>query len=255
GIVHRDLKPGNVMLTKSGAKLLDFGLAKTGVPAGAGSFSMMPTTPPNLTQQGAILGTFQYMAPEQLEGEEADARTDIFAFGAVLYEMIAGRKAFEGKSQASLISGIMSAQPRPLVEHQPLTPPALEYLVGTCLKKDPNDRWQTVQDLSIQLRWVAQGGSAERTAVLPTPAPARRSNVSTALLAVAALLIVAMAVPTFRYFRTVPPVADAIRFDVPTPVMPNSYQVSISPDGRHIAFVALASTSEVGIFVRDLGMM
>ena len=99
GIVHRDLKPGNIMLTKSGAKLLDFGLAKTGAPAVAGSLSMLPTTPPNLTAQGTILGTFQYMAPEQLEGQEADARTDIFAFGAVLYEMVTGKKAFEGKSQ------------------------------------------------------------------------------------------------------------------------------------------------------------
>jgi Tol biopolymer transport system component len=252
GIVHRDLKPGNVMLTKSGAKLLDFGLAKTGVPAAAGSFSMMPTTPPNLTQQGAILGTFQYMAPEQLEGEEADARTDIFAFGAVLYEMIAGRRAFEGKSQASLISAIMTAQPRPLVEQQPLAPPALDYLVATCLKRDPNERWQTAQDLLIQLRWVAQGGSGERAE--PAPAPLRRSTLSTALLALAALLVVAMGLPTFRYFRTVPPVLDTIRFEVPTPIMPNAYQVSISPDGHHIAFVALASASggETAIFVRDV---
>ena len=111
GIVHRDLKPGNVMLTRSGAKLLDFGLATArGVVAGAG-LSMLPTTPPNLTAQGTILGTFQYMAPEQLEGKEADARTDIFAFGAVLYEMLTGKKAFSGASHASLISSIMSSQP------------------------------------------------------------------------------------------------------------------------------------------------
>src|SRR5438128_1014535 len=120
GITHRDLKPGNIMLTKSGAKLLDFGLAKTSAPVTVGSgLSMLPTTPPNLTAQGTILGTFQYMAPEQLEGQEADARTDIFAFGAVLYEMLTGRKAFEGKSQASLISAIMSADPPSISGSQP----------------------------------------------------------------------------------------------------------------------------------------
>src|SRR5262249_9339812 len=113
GIVHRDLKPGNVMLTKSGVKLLDFGLAKLVVPSAGpiSGLSMMPTTPrgSNLTAEGTILGTFQYMAPEQLEGKEADARTDIFAFGAVLYEMVSGRKAFTGGSQASLISAIMTS--------------------------------------------------------------------------------------------------------------------------------------------------
>src|SRR5262245_29596882 len=154
-IVHRDLKPGNIMLTKSGAKLLDFGLAKIGTTAGAAAgLSMLPTTPPGLTAQGTILGTFQYMAPEQLEGHEADARTDIFAFGAIVSEMVTGRKAFEGKSQASLIGAIMHAEPPPVSTLQPLTPPLLDRIVKTCLAKDPDERWQSARDLASQLRWV-----------------------------------------------------------------------------------------------------
>ncbi|HEY6146147.1 MAG TPA: serine/threonine-protein kinase, partial [Thermoanaerobaculia bacterium] len=136
GIVHRDLKPGNVMLTKSGVKLLDFGLAKVMMPAASLSpLSMLPTTPKGgaLTQEGTILGTFQYMAPEQLEGKEADARSDIFALGAVIYEMATGRKAFAGASQASLISAIMQSDPPPISSLQPMTPPALDRVARTCL--------------------------------------------------------------------------------------------------------------------------
>ena len=155
-IVHRDLKPGNVMLTKQGAKLLDFGLAKASTAVGAGAgLSMLPTTPPGLTAQGTILGTFQYMAPEQLEGKEADARTDIFAYGAVLYEMLTGRKAFAGKSHASLISSIMSSQPPPVSALQTLSPAALDQLVARCLAKDPDDRWQSARDVKGQLAWIA----------------------------------------------------------------------------------------------------
>ena len=181
GIVHRDLKPGNIMLTKSGtgsagspqAKLLDFGLAKlrpTGKSDGV-ALSAAPTVSAPLRGAGTILGTFQYMAPEQLEGQEADARTDIFAFGSVLYEMLTGKRAFEGKSLASLIGAIMHGEPTPLSALQPVTPPALDRLVATCLAKDPDDRWQTARDLLRELRWAAEGVS---TAPASTPSrPAR----------------------------------------------------------------------------------
>src|SRR4029077_4042355 len=140
----------------AGAKLLDFGLAKTNAPVVAVSGTMAPTTPPNLTAQGTILVTFQYIAPEQLEGVEADTRTDIFAFGAVLYEMLTGRKAFEGKSQASLIGAILQREPPPVSSLQPLSPPALDRIVRTCLTKDPDERWQSACDLTRELTWIAE---------------------------------------------------------------------------------------------------
>ncbi len=160
-MTHRDLKPANIMLTKAGTKLLDFGLAKL-KPTGPQSDASTKLADA-LTEQGTILGTFQYMAPEQLEGKEADARTDIFAFGAVVYEMVTGKKAFEGKSQASLISAIMSSEPTPISNLQPVSPPALERLVRICLAKDPNDRWQSAGDVaSTHHVWGAQRGDLTR---------------------------------------------------------------------------------------------
>ncbi|HZI65075.1 MAG TPA: serine/threonine-protein kinase, partial [Thermoanaerobaculia bacterium] len=157
GIVHRDLKPANVMLTKSGVKLLDFGLAKGMVPASQQSALTALPTQVGLTQEGTILGTFQYMAPEQLEGKTADARTDIFAFGCVLYEMATGKKAFSGATQASLIGSILHAQPAAISAVAPATPPALDRIVRTCLAKDPEDRWQSAGDLARELRWIGEG--------------------------------------------------------------------------------------------------
>src|SRR5262249_23671186 len=150
GVIHRDLKPGNIMLTKSGAKLLDFGLAKAD-PALSPQSSVLETQHKPLTQEGTIVGTFQYMAPEQLEREEADARTDIFALGAVLYEMATGKRAFQGKTRTSLIAAIVSGTPARVSQIQPLSPPALEHIIERCLEKDPDDRWQSAHDVAEEL--------------------------------------------------------------------------------------------------------
>src|SRR6202040_2196081 len=161
GITHRDLKPGNIMLTKSGTKLLDFGLAKLKqevAPANV-QLSQLPTANEPLTAQGSIVGTMQYMAPEQLEGKEVDARTDIFAFGAVVYETATGKKAFEGKSQASLIAAILEREPPAMSALQPMTPPALDRVVKKCLAKEPEKRWQAASDVCDELKWIAEGGS------------------------------------------------------------------------------------------------
>jgi serine/threonine protein kinase len=167
GVIHRDLKPGNIMLTKSGAKLMDFGLAKPVLPASPVSSGLTQTiaTPQHpLTTEGMVVGTFQYMAPEQVEGREADVRSDIFALGAVLYEMVTGKRAFEGKTTASTIAAILAADPPPISSVQPLSPSALETTVKSCLAKDPDERLQTVHDVKLQLRWIQESGSSPRLA-------------------------------------------------------------------------------------------
>src|SRR5712691_3196131 len=217
GVTHRDLKPGNIMLTKSGTKLLDFGLAKLRQDAApAISFSQLPTAKDPLTVQGTILGTLQYMAPEQVEGGEVDARADIFAFGAVVYEMATGRKAFEGKSQTSLIAAILTQEPRPILEHQPLAPPALDRLVRICLAKDPEGRFQNAHDLKLQLEWFRDADSQTRSAAQAMVArPARYNN--WLVWALAALVLILAAGGTSFVIRIAGNPARVIRAVIPPP--------------------------------------
>jgi Tol biopolymer transport system component len=260
GIVHRDLKPGNVMLTKSGVKLLDFGLAKAvETPSRQPVLTSFPTVAggPALTQEGTILGTFQYMPPEQLEGKEADARTDIFAFGAVLYEMATGRKAFSGGSQASLISAIMGSEPPAISTVAPMTPPALDRVVRTCLSKDPDDRFQTAHDAKLQLQWIAEGGSQ---AGLPAPVVARRKNLEKLAWAIAAAAILAAGLAAFGYLRRAPAEAFRMRSFLLPPEKSdfelggvNGGSLTISPDGRQTTFAAKGPDGKVVLWLRSLG--
>ena len=200
GIIHRDLKPGNIILTKSGAKLLDFGLAKLQeLQDEASADSEVPTKMGVLTQEGAVPGTIQYMAPEQLEGKQADARTDIFSLGEILYEMATGKKAFAGNSKASVITAILSTEPPPISTVQPLAPPALEHVVRKCLAKDPEERWQNARDLSGELKWISESGSHPTTTTGPVTIP-RRSKERFAWI-LSGLLLLATLVSLFFLYR------------------------------------------------------
>ncbi len=247
GIVHRDLKPGNIMLTKAGPKLLDFGLARLQPGGGDVGVSGMPTRSAGLTGQGTILGTLQYMAPEQLEAKEVDARTDIFAFGATLHEMVTGTRAFEGASQASVITAIMSSNPPLVSSLQPITPPALNHVVRTCLAKDPDDRWQSAGDVGRQLAWVAEGGSASAVAV-PAVGPRRQSPVAWGGLALMTMVAIALAV---LYVNRAPTDTVTTRMAVVAEGGGVS-GLALSPDGRQLAYVAGTGTAaQVWVRSRD----
>jgi Tol biopolymer transport system component/predicted Ser/Thr protein kinase len=257
GMVHRDLKPGNVMLTRGGAKLLDFGLAKIKEAARiSDSDATQPAPHRPITVQGTILGTLYYMSPEQLEGKEADARSDIFSFGAMLYEMVTGRKSFERSSQASAITAIMSIDPPPVSTLQPLASPALDRVVRKCLAKSPDKRWQNAGDLFSELEWIAESGSE---AGLPAPAAAkRRSRERMAWLAagVAAVLLLALAVWIAIHLRNEAGPPATVQFEIPVPdqLRFTVYQIpAVSPDGQRIAFTASASQiASSRLFVRPL---
>jgi serine/threonine protein kinase/Tol biopolymer transport system component len=246
GIVHRDLKPANVMLTKSGVKLLDFGLAKAMAPAAEkGSLTSLPTQQ-GLTQEGTILGTFQYMAPEQLEGKNADGRTDIFALGAVIYEMATGRKAFSGATQASLITAIMSSDPPSISSVQPVSPPALDRVVRKSLAKDPEDRWQSAADLGSELQWIAEGSKSDLTA---STSALHRSWRPWILAAVMTLVAVGALLRPRVNERSGS--ARAVLSIVPPEGLTWTDWFAMSPDGRQLALVG-SNEGRTRIWMRRL---
>ncbi len=254
GIVHRDLKPSNIMLTETRPKVLDFGLAKIQQRAGVVSGrSMEQTLTSPLTGAGSIVGTLQYMAPEQLEGKEADARTDLFAFGAVLYEMLTGRRAFEATSQAALISNILVAEPPELSAVQPLASPALDLIVRTCLAKNPADRWQSAHDLLLQLNWIANAGS--QVGVAAPGASQRRWRERVLWATVAGLLSLALLAVSYRQGREKPLDLRPVRFQIFPPAEATYAPTelpALSPDGRFLVFCAQIGGGKPVLWLRSM---
>jgi eukaryotic-like serine/threonine-protein kinase len=261
-VVHRDLKPGNIMLTpQSGVKVLDFGLAKSSVGAvaaaaeGRGVGEDAPTQSSPLTAEGTIVGTFQYMAPEQLQGKEADARSDIFSFGAVLYEMATGKKAFAGKSQYSVASAILERDPEPMAAVQPMTPPALERLVKRCLVKDREERWQTAHDLAVELKWIAEAGSQAGVPARVVSRRKVREKVFLGLAVAGFLLAAAFAIAYVR--QTSAPVRPTRSLILPPEKATFAFSEEeggpvLSPDGTRLVFPARDTSGKETLWVRPL---
>ena len=264
GITHRDLKPSNIMLTKSGTKLLDFGLAKLKATPTASPLSQLPTANDSITAQGTILGTLQYMAPEQLEGGEADACTDIFAFGVVVYEMATGKRAFEGKTSASVMAKILEVDPPPISSLQPMTPPQLDRVVRKCLAKEPEKRWQAASDVCDELKWIASEAVPRSTTAAAPVASGRTKRLKTALwagTAVAACFVVGLVVwilkpaparPDTRAerFFVFPP--ETWSFDEQGGTTVGPAALVVSPNGQQIAFAAKSADGKILLWIRSL---
>ncbi|HET6372703.1 MAG TPA: protein kinase [Candidatus Polarisedimenticolia bacterium] len=248
GVVHRDLKPANIMLTKSGARLMDFGLAKPSVATlGSGSSSLKTRSEP-LTAEGSMVGTFQYMSPEQVEGKEVDGRSDVFSLGAVLYEMVTGKRAFEGKSQLSVASAILEKEPEPISVVKPMTPPEMERVVRVCLAKDPDARVQSAHDVRLQLEWIATG------ALRPRARAASSTRERWILITMLILLIVALAAVLLRPSRDAASATwSSILAPEGTSLAYFAGPVAVSHDGRKLAVVATTSDGKDVVWVRSLG--
>jgi len=257
GIVHRDLKPANIMLTKSSVKLLDFGLAKP-MPAEAAAITLMttPTVAKPLTAESNIIGTFLYMAPEQLEGKDADARSDIFALGAVLYEMATGKRAFDGKTQASVIAAILDREPPSISNLQPMLPMALDRLVKVCLAKDPEERWQTAHDIKLQLQSILES-STQPGASLPASHRKLPEWLPWSAATLTGLIAVIFAV---AYLLRAPKPLHSTRLvaDIGTDAklyVSDGTDAILSPDGTQLAFVATDTNQKRLIYVRPLDQL
>ena len=255
GIVHRDLKPGNVMLTRAGARLLDFGLARTVSTASPNGETSAGADRTSLTTQGTLLGTLHYMAPEQLDGRDVDTRADIFAFGAVLYETVTGLKAFEAESPARVLSAILRDEPARVSTLVPVTPTGLDELIHTCLAKDPNERWQGMGDVARQLRWLLSGLSSAKSGSMARPAPVARAR-SYRWWPIAAAVIAGVASGAMLMRAMARPAAsDPLRLHAFVLPPEGSYLtggLALSPDGRSLAFVATDANGDRQLWVRQL---